>query len=159
MSIRKAIASIVYLFDRLFPAHGIGGRGPEYDYSRWEYDVAKSILEEYPIVLKNMKEGLVLDVGCGPGGKSVAYAELSLFSSTYKNLIEPTLASDLTAQFINYPKSRIQGIETDFRWQMWKDRLSLHASATWMDPREVESNKALFYRPRFIYPEITGELF
>ncbi len=96
------------------------------------------------------ERSVLFDAGIRQQINNAAYAELTLFSSTYKNLIEPTLASDLTAQFINYPKARIQGIETEFRWHIWKDRLALHASATWMDPKEVESKRPLLYRPRFI---------
>ena len=78
------------------------------------------------------------------------YAEVAVFSSNYKNLIEPTLNSDLTAQFINQPEARIQGIETELRWKLWRDHVNVQASASWMDPKEVDTGEPLLYRPRFI---------
>lgn len=70
------------------------------------------------------------------------YAEITGFYNRYENLIEPTLlTSELKAQFMNYPKARIQGIETEIRWRIWQDRLSLQASAMWMDPVELENRR------------------
>ncbi len=82
-------------------------------------------------------------------GESI-YAEISAFYNRYKNLIEPTLAADLTAQFKNYPVARVLGLESEVRWRLWRNRLSFLASATWMDPREMQSGQPLLYRPRFI---------
>jgi outer membrane receptor protein involved in Fe transport len=78
------------------------------------------------------------------------YLEATAFYSRYSHLIEPTLASDLTAQFLNYPSARIQGVETEVRWRMWRDRLHFQVSGTWMDPVELSSNEPLPYRPRFV---------
>jgi outer membrane receptor protein involved in Fe transport len=95
------------------------------------------------------ERSVLIDVGLRQTIGENAYLGLTLFQSTYKNLIEPTLASDLTAQYLNYPKARIQGIEAEFRWSLW-DRLKLNGSATWMDPVQLENNQPLLYRPRFI---------
>ena len=92
----------------------------------------------------------LFDVGVRQKLGEALYAELTVFSSRYDNLIEPTLSSDLTARFVNYPKARIQGVETEFRWEVWRDMLFLHTSATWMDPRELEADEPLLYRPRFV---------
>jgi len=96
------------------------------------------------------ERSVLFDLGVRQDIRENAYAEVTLFSSTYKNMIEPTLRSDLTALFLNYPKGRIQGIETEFRWNLWRDHIRLQTSATWMDPRELESNQPLPYRPKFI---------
>ena len=92
----------------------------------------------------------LFDVGLRQQIGESAYTEVTAFSSTYKHLIEPTLRSDLTAQFQNNPAARIQGIETEFRLHLWHDRLALRASGTWMDAREIESGQPMIYRPRFI---------
>ncbi len=82
-------------------------------------------------------------------GNSV-YLEVTAFYNRYSHLIEPTLASDLTAQFLNYPKARIQGVETEARWSLWRERLIIQAAGTWMDAMELDSRAPLFYRPRFV---------
>ncbi|MBN1542128.1 TonB-dependent receptor [candidate division KSB1 bacterium] len=92
----------------------------------------------------------LLDIGMRQSIGQSIYCELTGFYSYYKHLIEPTLASDLTAQFKNYPAATILGIETLLRWRVWKDRLIIEASATWMDPREKESGQTLLYRPEWI---------
>ncbi len=96
------------------------------------------------------ERSVLLELGVRQHIGSAAYAEINLFSSTYKNLIEPTLFSDLSAQFINYPKARIQGIETELRWQILPEYLSLQSSATWMDARESDSDRFLPYRPQLL---------
>lgn len=96
------------------------------------------------------ERSVLFDVGVRQNIGENLYVEATWFYNTFFHLIEPTLFNDLTAQFVNYPKARIDGIETDFRWRLWRDRIHLNASATWMDPREIESGLPLMYRPRFI---------
>jgi len=96
------------------------------------------------------ERSVLLDVGIRQTIGKLAYAEVTAFSSLYKNFIEPTLHSDLSAQFQNYPAAKIQGIEAELRCHLWNDRLLLRASGTWMDPRETESGQTLMYRPRFV---------
>ncbi len=79
------------------------------------------------------------------------YAELTAFLSEYRNLIELTLIpQNLNVQFQTYPNARIQGVEIAGQWQCWHEHLSLSASATWMDPREITTKTVLPYRPRFL---------
>ena len=92
----------------------------------------------------------LMDIGLRQNIGEHAYAEIAYFHNTYTNLIEPTLFSDLTAQFINYPQARIRGVEGEFRWRLWRDRLRLNASATWMEHQELESGEPLLYRPNLI---------
>ena len=97
------------------------------------------------------ERSILLDVGVRQTMGERAYLEATYFFNRYTNLIEPTLlASQLAAQFVNYPKAVIQGIETEIRARFWADRLHLQATATWMDPRETKSREPLLYRPRFI---------
>jgi outer membrane receptor protein involved in Fe transport len=95
------------------------------------------------------ERSVLMDVGLRQNIGENVFVGLTAFQSTYKNLIEPTLASDLTAQFLNYPKARIRGIEAELRCHLW-NRINLNSSATWMDPVQLENNQPLLYRPRFI---------
>ena len=76
--------------------------------------------------------------------------EVSVFSSTYDNLIEATLDPSLTVQFQNKPNARIRGIEAEVRWRLLADHLTLQANSTWMDPRELSEDEPLPYRPRYL---------
>ncbi|HNW60894.1 MAG TPA: TonB-dependent receptor [bacterium] len=97
------------------------------------------------------ERSILLDVGVRQTFDERVYVEATYFFNRYANLIEPTLlASQLAAQFVNYPVAYIQGIETEMRTRFWRDRVSLQASATWMDPRDKQTDATLLYRPRFI---------
>ena len=72
---KRFIASLVYALDRLMPRPRVGGRESSEAYSLWEYRVGKSILESYADRLGDLAGKRVLDIGCGLGGKTVAYAE------------------------------------------------------------------------------------
>jgi iron complex outermembrane receptor protein len=97
------------------------------------------------------ERSILLDFGVRQTIDERIYLEATYFFNRYVNLIEPTLlASQLSAQFVNYPVAYIQGIETEVRTRFWQDRVNLQASATWMDPRDKQSGGALLYRPRFI---------
>lgn len=97
------------------------------------------------------ERSILFDAGVRQTLDERVYLEATYFFNRYVNLIEPTLlASQLAAQFVNYPVAYIQGIETEMRTRFWRDRISLQASATWMDPRDKQSGGPLLYRPRFI---------
>ncbi len=92
----------------------------------------------------------LFDIGVRQNIGKKAYAEVTFFNSTYKHLIEPTLKSDLTAQFLNYPRARITGVEAEMRWDLWQDHIKLQASATYMDPKDLETDEPLIYRAKFL---------
>ncbi len=92
----------------------------------------------------------LFDLGVRQNIGERAFAEITMFSADYHNLIEPVLNIDLTAQFINFPRARVQGVETAFRWEVVPRHVRLMSSATWMDPRDIERDQPLLYRPRFI---------
>lgn len=97
------------------------------------------------------ERSILFDIGVRQTIDERVYLEATYFFNRYANLIEPTLlASQLAAQFVNYPVAYIQGIETELRTRFWRDRITLQASATWMDPRDKQSGGPLLYRPRFI---------
>ncbi len=72
---KRYIASLVYAVDRLMPRARVGGRESSVAYSLWEYRIGKDLLAAYAGRLGPLAGKLVLDVGCGLGGKTVAYAE------------------------------------------------------------------------------------
>ncbi|MBN1997668.1 TonB-dependent receptor [candidate division KSB1 bacterium] len=92
----------------------------------------------------------LFDLGVRQNIGERAFAEVTAFSADYENLIEPVLNIDLTAQFINFSRARIQGVETMFRWDVIPQYFRLLTTATWMDPRDIDRKEPLLYRPRFI---------
>ncbi len=72
---KRLIASILSAIDRRLPGPRVGGRESREAYSKWEYEAGKAILDSYALRFGSLEGLLVLDVGCGLGGKSVAYAE------------------------------------------------------------------------------------
>jgi len=66
---------MIHRLDRLLPGPRVGGRESPEAYSRWEYESGKALLSDYPDLRLSLAGGRVLDIGCGPGGKSVVYAE------------------------------------------------------------------------------------
>ena len=72
---KRFIASFMYAIDRRMPRPRVGGRESSEAYSLWEYRTGMDILEAYAGRLGDLEGKRVLDVGCGLGGKTVAYAE------------------------------------------------------------------------------------
>jgi outer membrane receptor protein involved in Fe transport len=89
-----------------------------------------------------------------------ARLETTVFYSIYRDLIEPVIKPDLTGTLVNIPRARIQGIETSGRFQFWRERLRLEATATWTDPVITQTSlvedflfqkgQLLSYRPRLL---------
>ena len=72
---KRFVASFVYFFDRVLPGPRVGGRGSAEAYSRWEYETGKEVLGTYARHFASLEGKRVLDVGCGLGGKTLAYLE------------------------------------------------------------------------------------
>jgi outer membrane receptor protein involved in Fe transport len=89
-----------------------------------------------------------------------ANLEATAFHNIYRDLIEPVIKPDASGTLVNIPRARIQGIEASGRFQFWRERLRLEATATWTDPVITQTslvNGVLFqesdllsYRPRLI---------
>ncbi len=87
-------------------------------------------------------------------------AEVTAFSNEYTDEISliQTDPGSLSFQLRNCAKSRIQGIESEVRFSVWKNHLSILANGTWMEARSLEDDPdchikkddPLPYRPRFI---------
>ncbi len=71
----RFIARVVYLVDRLFPRIRVGGRESDGDYSEWEYAEGRRLISSYREQFGPLEGLRLLDIGCGLGGKTVAYAE------------------------------------------------------------------------------------
>ena len=62
-------ARIISVFDRILPGPRVGGRDSHEAYAEWEYWIGKSLLEEYSDWFGSLEGRMVLDIGCGLGGK------------------------------------------------------------------------------------------
>jgi iron complex outermembrane receptor protein len=84
-------------------------------------------------------------------------AEVTAFWNRYDDLIELDQRLVTVLRFLNYPRVRIRGIETEIKGRWWANRLGLEAALTWMeaislsdDPASgLRKNQALPYRPKF----------
>jgi outer membrane receptor for ferrienterochelin and colicins len=75
--------------------------------------------------------------------------ELSAFQTDYWNMIEPTINFLGTIQFQNYFRARIRGVEGSIESWWWNRRLGIRASASYMDPKDINRDEVLPYRPKF----------
>ena len=71
----RLTARAVHALDRIFPRVRVGGRGSREAYSEWEYREGKELVSRYAEHFGPLEGMSVLDVGCGMGGKTVAYAD------------------------------------------------------------------------------------
>jgi SAM-dependent methyltransferase len=103
---KRFIASLVHSVDRLMPRARLGGRASSEAYSLWEYGVGKDILAGYQRHLGTLDGKLVLDIGCGLGGKTVAYAEAGA------RVIGVDLSEKNISQCFDF--ARVRGVEAAF---------------------------------------------
>jgi ubiquinone/menaquinone biosynthesis C-methylase UbiE len=103
---KRFIASLVYVFDRLLPRPRVGGRESSEAYSLWEYRIGKGILDSYGRRLGDLAGRRVLDIGCGLGGKTVAYAEANAVVTGVD------ISRDNVARSRAFARER--GVEADF---------------------------------------------
>lgn len=103
---KRFIASFVYAIDRRLPGPRVSGRESSEAYSLWEYRIGKDILESYAARLGNLRGKSVLDIGCGLGGKTVAYAEAGA------RVTGVDISEDNIARSVAFARSR--GVEAVF---------------------------------------------
>jgi ubiquinone/menaquinone biosynthesis C-methylase UbiE len=103
---KRFIASLVYAIDRRLPGPRVGGRGSSEAYSLWEYRTGRDILESYADRLGDLRGKSVLDVGCGLGGKTVAYAEAGA------RVTGVDISEDNISRCVEFARSR--GVEAVF---------------------------------------------
>jgi iron complex outermembrane receptor protein len=113
----------------------------------------------------NTERSASLEIGLRQNFGGLARLEAAVFSSHYRDLVEPVFVADATsfyATLVNIAKARIRGVEASGRMQLWGDHLGLEATATWTEPVITEVNPVsdvptrfqegdlLSYRPRLI---------
>jgi SAM-dependent methyltransferase len=69
------LASLIAILNRTFPKPRVEGRESAHAYAAWERRVGEGLVRDYLEPHRDLRNKAVLDVGCGLGGKSVAYAE------------------------------------------------------------------------------------
>jgi len=89
-------------------------------------------------------------------GENVS-AEVSAYWNEYDNLIELDIRKITLLSFLNYPRVRMRGVETEFKARGWANRLGLEAALSWMEAKSLsddpasglKENQTLLYRPKF----------
>ncbi|UCH84469.1 MAG: class I SAM-dependent methyltransferase, partial [Candidatus Latescibacterota bacterium] len=69
------MVKLIVFLNKVFRRPGVGGRESAEAYSEWEYQWGRSLVEEYLEPARDLGRKRVLDIGCGLGGKTVAYGE------------------------------------------------------------------------------------
>ena len=66
---------LITLLNNVFRRPGVGGRESAVAYSEWEYRWGRELIGEYLEPRGDVSGKRILDIGCGLGGKTVAYGE------------------------------------------------------------------------------------
>jgi len=69
------VASLIVKLNAVFRPPNVGGRESESAYAEWEHHWGRRFSQDYLEPEGDVAGKMVLDVGCGLGGKTVAYAE------------------------------------------------------------------------------------
>ncbi len=69
------MTGLIVGLNRVFRRPNVGGRESQEAYSRWEHHWGREFARTYMDPRHDLRGKRVLDVGCGLGGKTVAYAE------------------------------------------------------------------------------------
>lgn len=69
------LASLIASLNKIFRKPRVEGRESAKAYSDWEYRMGRGLVAEYLEPKGDLKGKKILDIGCGLGGKTVAYAE------------------------------------------------------------------------------------
>lgn len=66
---------VILFLNKIFRRPRVGGRESEEAYSQWEYEWGRELVARYLEPSGDIDGKSVLDIGCGLGGKTVAYGE------------------------------------------------------------------------------------
>jgi outer membrane receptor for ferrienterochelin and colicins len=81
--------------------------------------------------------------------------DVAAFNNEYYDFIEPELQVDSLGasfgRFDNISRARIQGFEIDTKYNIIPENLNLSISYTYLWARDLNTNKALKYRPRHMF--------
>jgi len=79
------------------------------------------------------------------------YLDVAGFMSDYWDLIEPQPDKKQTIQFINVTRARISGAEVNLKASPWLKGLSFDLGYTFMEPRDLDLDEVLAYRPKHLF--------
>jgi len=69
------LTGLILALNNVFRRPEVGGRESAEAYSQWEYEWGRSLVAEYLEPPGDLRRKKILDIGCGLGGKTVAYGE------------------------------------------------------------------------------------
>jgi SAM-dependent methyltransferase len=98
--------AITYL-NRLFRRPNLSGRESSRAYSEWEYAVGADLVRTYLEPAGDLRGKTVLDIGCGLGGKTVAYGEGGA---------RRVFGTDLSLEFTSSSAAYAQEKAMEFAW-------------------------------------------
>ncbi|MBN2001190.1 TonB-dependent receptor [candidate division KSB1 bacterium] len=79
------------------------------------------------------------------------FLDVAGFISDYWDLIEPEADENNVVQFTNITRARISGVETNLKISPWIKGLSMNIGYTFMDPRDLDLDTVLGYRPKHLF--------
>ncbi|UCG50550.1 MAG: class I SAM-dependent methyltransferase [Candidatus Latescibacterota bacterium] len=98
---------LIVLLNRVFRRPKVEGRESAEAYSEWEYRWGNSLVREYLEPAGDLKCKKVLDIGCGLGGKTVAYGEAGAAE---------IFGADLSIEHVKASHNFAAGRERSFEW-------------------------------------------
>jgi ubiquinone/menaquinone biosynthesis C-methylase UbiE len=91
------MTGLIVGLNRVFRRPHVGGRGSSEAYSRWEHHWGREFARSHMEPAGDLRGKRVLDVGCGLGGKTVAYAEAGARVTGTDILLENAVQSEAYA--------------------------------------------------------------
>ena len=86
---------MILFLNKLFRRPGVGGRESAQAYSEWEYEWGRHVVGEHLEPAGDLRGKRVLDIGCGLGGKTVAYEEAGAAEVVGADLLEANAVASL----------------------------------------------------------------
>ena len=98
------MVSAIILLNKVFRRPNVGGRESEQAYSRWEHRWGRELTKTFLEPAGDLYGKKVLDVGCGLGGKTVAYEEAGA-----DHVVGTDIMVDNTAASVEYARDNAAG--------------------------------------------------
>ncbi len=90
------------------------------------------------------------ELGCNLRLLPIVVLDMAGFWCDYWNLIEPVADANNVIRFTNYVRARISGAEANLQMHLGIKGLNLQTGYTYLDPRDLDLDETLPYRPRHI---------
>lgn len=101
------MTGVIVWLNRVFRRPRVEGRESPEAYSDWEYRWGQSLVREHLEPAADLKGKIVLDIGCGLGGKTIAYGEAGA---------KEVFGADLSLDHIRACQRFARTAERPFRW-------------------------------------------